>query len=84
MDDYEACLARGIEAFAPVNDEGRFTDKAMPQDPSRLIGKSVLGEGNEAVLQFAKECNQLPAQHKYEHKHTHTLAIQATDHHPGD
>ncbi|KAJ5109617.1 hypothetical protein N7532_002262 [Penicillium argentinense] len=69
MEDYEACLARGIEVFAPVNDEGRFTEKAMPHDPTRLTGKVVLGEGNEAVLEYAKTRNQLLAQHKYEHKY---------------
>ncbi|KAJ5392574.1 hypothetical protein N7509_008064 [Penicillium cosmopolitanum] len=85
MDDYEACLARGIEVFAPVNDEGRFTDKAMPHDPSRLSGKSVLGEGNEAVLEFAQERNQLLAQHKYEHKYPYDwrskqpIIIRATE-----
>lgn len=85
MDDYEACLARGIEVFAPVSDEGRFTDKAMPQDPSRLSGKFVLGEGNEAVLEYAKERNRLLAQHQYEHKYPYDwrskqpIIIRATE-----
>ncbi|KAJ5927637.1 hypothetical protein N7516_009410 [Penicillium verrucosum] len=69
MDDYEACLARGIPVFAPVNDEGKFTDKAMPLDPTRLAGKPVLGEGNNAVLEWVESCGQLLAQHKYEHKY---------------
>ncbi|KAJ5528451.1 hypothetical protein N7527_001844 [Penicillium freii] len=69
MDDYEACLARGIPVFAPVNDEGKFTDKAMPFDPTRLAGKPVLGEGNTAVLEWVESCDQLLAQHKYEHKY---------------
>ncbi|CAG7919474.1 unnamed protein product [Penicillium olsonii] len=69
MDDYEACLSRGIPVFAPVNDKGEFTDKAMPLDPTRLTGKPVLGEGNTAVLQWAESCDQLLAQHKYEHKY---------------
>ncbi|KAJ5313064.1 hypothetical protein N7508_003894 [Penicillium antarcticum] len=69
MDDYEACLARGIPVFAPVNDEGRFTEKAMPLDPTRLTGKPVLGEGNTAVLEYVESCDQLLAQHRYEHKY---------------
>ncbi|OQE35149.1 hypothetical protein PENCOP_c014G01265 [Penicillium coprophilum] len=69
MDDYEACLARDIPVFAPVNDEGKFTDKAMPLDPTRLSGKAVLGEGNTAVLEWVESCDQLLAQHKYEHKY---------------
>ncbi|KAI3124135.1 hypothetical protein CBS147326_8364 [Penicillium roqueforti] len=69
MEDYEACLARGIPVFAPVNDEGKYTDKTMPLDPTRLTGKSVLGEGNTAVLEWVESCGQLLAQHKYEHKY---------------
>ncbi|KAJ5580299.1 uncharacterized protein N7459_006284 [Penicillium hispanicum] len=69
MDDYEACLARGIPVFAPVNDEGKFTEKAMPHDPTRLTGKAVLGDGNDAVLEYAHSRGQLLAQHRYEHKY---------------
>lgn len=69
MDDYEACLARGIPVFAPVNDEGKFTDKAMPEDPSRLTGKAVLGEGNGVILEYVQSCGHLLAQHRYEHKY---------------
>lgn len=69
MDDYEACLARGIPVFAPVNDEGKFTDKAMPEDPSRLTGKTVLGEGNGVILEYVQSCGHLLAQHRYEHKY---------------
>ncbi|KAJ5895654.1 hypothetical protein N7495_007345 [Penicillium taxi] len=69
MDDYEACLARGIPVFAPVDDQGRFTEKAMPHDPTRLTGKYVLDEGNDVVLEYAKSQGKLLAQHKYEHKY---------------
>lgn len=85
MDDYEACLSRGIEVFAPVNDDGKFTEKAMPHDPTRLAGKAVLGEGNEAVLEYARSRGQLLAQHKYEHKYPYDwrsklpIIIRATE-----
>lgn len=69
MEDYEACLARGIPAFAPVDDEGRFTDKAMPDDPARLSGKLVLDDGNAAVLDYAEMQGDLLAKHRYEHKY---------------
>ena len=69
MDDYEACLARGITVFAPVDDEGKFTQKAMPHSPERLGGKPVLGEGNAAALDYVQSCGQLLAQHRYEHKY---------------
>ncbi|KAJ1925916.1 isoleucine-tRNA ligase [Tieghemiomyces parasiticus] len=46
LEDYEACLALGIPAYAPVDDRGCFTAEAGPA----LIGKPVLTEGNRAVL----------------------------------
>lgn len=69
MEDYEACLSHGIEAFAPVNDQGRFTDKALPPDPTRLTGKSVLSEGNIAVLDYVQERGHLLHKHRYTHKY---------------
>lgn len=50
MDDYDVCTKLGIEAFAPLDDAGCFTDEALPDNPAALAGKSVLGGGNEAVL----------------------------------
>ncbi|KAJ5273778.1 hypothetical protein N7478_008903 [Penicillium angulare] len=85
MDDYEACLARGIEVFAPVNDDGKFTEKAMPHDPTRLSGKAVLGEGNTAVLEYVHSRGQLLAQHRYDHKYPYDwrskqpIIIRATE-----
>ncbi|KAJ5605260.1 hypothetical protein N7510_010414 [Penicillium lagena] len=85
MEDYEACLARGIPVFAPVNDEGRFTEKAMPHDPTRLAGKAVLGEGNDAVVEYAESRGQLLAKHRYEHKYPYDwrsklpIIIRATE-----
>lgn len=85
MDDYEVCLAHGIQAYAPVNDGGRFTDKAMPSDPSRLSGKSVLDEGNSAVLEYVESEGQLLNQHQYRHKYPYDwrskrpIIIRATE-----
>lgn len=85
MDDYEACLARGIEVFAPVNDDGKFTEKAMPHDPARLTGKPVLGEGNTAVLEYVQSRGQLLAKHRYDHKYPYDwrskqpIIIRATE-----
>lgn len=69
MDDYDACASRGISAFAPVDDHGKFTDLAIPDDPERLSGKSVLGEGNAAALEHIALQGQLLSQHRYEHKY---------------
>ncbi|KAL2793448.1 tRNA synthetases class I-domain-containing protein [Aspergillus keveii] len=69
MDDYLACAARGIPAFAPVDDKGSFTEQALPDDPKRLSGKNVQGEGNDAVLDYIDSEGLLLAQHSYEHKY---------------
>ncbi|KAL4924722.1 isoleucine--tRNA ligase ISM1 [Aspergillus undulatus] len=85
MEDYLACRARGISAFAPVDDHGRFTDLAMPNDPSRLSGKSVLNEGNSAVLEYIESEGKLLSQHRYEHKYPYDwrskqpIIIRATE-----
>ncbi|PYI05636.1 isoleucyl-tRNA synthetase [Aspergillus sclerotiicarbonarius CBS 121057] len=85
MEDYEACLSRGIPAFAPVDDHGKFTDKAMPSDPQRLSGKSVLDDGNAAVLEYVESQGQLITKHRYEHKYPYDwrsklpIIIRATE-----
>lgn len=85
MEDYEACLSRGIPAFAPVDDYGKFTDLAMPNNPKQLSGKSVLDEGNVAVLEYIKSLGRLLSQHRYEHKYPYDwrskqpIIIRATE-----
>ncbi|KAL4919069.1 tRNA synthetases class I-domain-containing protein [Aspergillus aurantiobrunneus] len=85
MDDYEACVARGIPAFAPVDDHGKFTDLAMPNYPIRLSGKNVLGDGNVAALEYIESQGQLLSQHRYEHKYPYDwrsklpIIIRATE-----
>lgn len=67
MEDYEVCTRLGIKAVAPVNDEGRFTKTAFPDDPSVLEGKSVLGDGSREVLRILGE--KVLATHRYKHKY---------------
>jgi isoleucyl-tRNA synthetase len=67
MDDYEVCTPLGIEAVAPVNDVGRFTSAALPDDPQALEGKSVLTYGSQAVLDLLG--NNVLAVHKHNHKY---------------
>ncbi|CAH0056570.1 unnamed protein product [Clonostachys solani] len=51
QEDYEACSELGIEAFAPITDEGHFTKQAFPEDPERLVSApSILDGGSRAVL----------------------------------
>jgi isoleucyl-tRNA synthetase len=67
MDDYEVCTRLGIEAAAPVNDLGCFTDSAFPDDPPALAGKAVLSDGSREVLKILGD--KVLATHKYKHKY---------------
>ena len=69
MEDYLLCLRHGIGAFAPLDDEGRFTSAASPGAPELLLGKSVLKSGNQAVIDHLKQRGLLLASHKYRHKY---------------
>lgn len=69
MEDYEACLAHGIHAFAPVNEYGQFTDQAMPKNPSWLSGQDVLSEGSQSVLRWLQLHGHLISERRYEHKY---------------
>ena len=51
QEDYEACSKLGIDAFAPIQDDGHFTSEAFPEDPERLTSApSILDGGSQAVL----------------------------------
>jgi isoleucyl-tRNA synthetase len=69
MDDYNACTKLGIDAFAPVDDEGRYTAAAFPSDSNLLEGLSVQKEGVDAVLNYLGDQNRLFAVHKITHKY---------------
>ncbi|KND91197.1 Isoleucine--tRNA ligase [Tolypocladium ophioglossoides CBS 100239] len=68
QDDYEACSKLGIEAFAPVNDEGYFTAEAYPDQPELLTSApSILEGGSKAVLELVGE--DVLATHELVHKY---------------
>lgn len=69
MDDYELCTKHGIPAFAPLDDEGRFTVLAAPSAPGALLGKEVLTSGNDAVIEILGENQRLLGRHDYQHKY---------------
>ncbi|KAG6315466.1 hypothetical protein E4U44_001331 [Claviceps purpurea] len=68
QDDYEVCAKLGIEAFAPITDEGRFTKDAYPDQPELLTNApSILEGGGKVVLDLIKD--DVLATHKLRHKY---------------
>lgn len=84
MEDYQLCQQNGVgHAFAPVDDEGRFTADAFSaaDGSSELTGLSIEAEGVEAVLNVlaaaqqhlpsginASSSNLVLASHEFIHK----------------
>lgn len=85
MEDYEACLAHGISAFAPVDEHGQFTVQAMPSSPSLLSGQNVLTDGNNSILRWLRLHGHLISGHRYEHRYPYDwrskqpIIIRATE-----
>ncbi|KAI9715267.1 MAG: hypothetical protein M1812_006078 [Candelaria pacifica] len=69
MDDYQVCNQHGIEAFAPVDDSGRFTAAALPDEPDRLTDKEVLWGGSKEILSYLGGLGQILGTEKYIHKY---------------
>lgn len=69
MDDYELCRKHDIQAFAPLDDRGCFTNLAYPEKMDFLLSKAVLSTGNEAVLECLSEHGYILGQHIYKHKY---------------
>lgn len=67
MDDYELCQRYGIDAFAPVDDTGRFTNDVS--DPRSFVGQAVLDNGTTAILNILSTNGYLVKQHQHEHKY---------------
>ncbi|KAI8366718.1 tRNA synthetases class I-domain-containing protein [Radiomyces spectabilis] len=65
MEDYEACMALGIEPFSPVDDEGRFTKEVG----LGLEGKFAFTEGNSAIIEALKDAGSLVMERTYIHKY---------------
>ena len=68
-EDYGLCLQYQIPAIAPVDDHGCFTRSALRNEPSLLEGKSVLGEGNDAVLALLQEHSLSIGARQFKHKY---------------
>jgi len=65
-EDYLLCHEHSISPFSPVDAEGRFTDAVSP---NTLKGLSVLGDGNQAVIDLLTNSGSLLLQHRYTHKY---------------
>lgn len=66
MEDYQVCQKQGVgPAFAPVDDEGRYTAVIFPADhaaAAELVGLDVQTDGAKAVLKLLEEPSRhLPA-----------------------
>lgn len=83
QDDYEVCASLGIEAFAPIDNEGRFTAEAYPDDPDALISApSILEGGSSAVLALVGDdvlgTHKLVHKYPYDWRSKQPVVIRAT------
>lgn len=67
FDDYLVCREHGIPVSAPVDGDGLFTDEAFPDDPRKLLGRAVLKDGSDAVLDLLGQ--DVMHVHKYKHRY---------------
>jgi len=65
VEDYQTGLKYGLELLSPVDDGGLFTEEAGED----LKGKSVLGDGNQAVIDMMREAGALIKEEPYGHKY---------------
>ncbi|EPE09581.1 isoleucyl-trna synthetase [Ophiostoma piceae UAMH 11346] len=68
FDDYIVCMGLNLPVPAPVDGQGKFTADAYPDDPAKLEGLSVQGEGGPAVLALLGDGAVIKT-HKYRHKY---------------
>lgn len=66
QEDYQTGLREGLDIVSPVDAAGKFTEEAAN---GRFTGMSVLGDGNDAVLEALDECGVLMLQEPYGHKY---------------
>ena len=71
QEDYLTGLKNGLELLSPVDDEGKFTVDAGSSTVvgDGFVGKSVLGEGNLAVIEALEKAGALIRAQDYGHKY---------------
>lgn len=68
QEDYETCSKFGIEAFAPINDAGVFSEEAYPDHPEKLTSApSIVDGGSQTVLELMAD--DVLGTHKLRHKY---------------
>lgn len=65
QEDYQTGLKYGLDLLSPVDDVGKFTIEAG----ERFVGMSVLGDGNQAIIDALTEVGALLKVEDYGHKY---------------
>lgn len=65
QEDYQTGLKNGLDLLSPVDDVGKFTIEAG----ERFAGMSVLGDGNQAIVDALTEVGALLKAEDYGHKY---------------
>ncbi|KAI1436848.1 isoleucyl-tRNA synthetase [Xylaria sp. CBS 124048] len=86
FDDYEACGSLGIPVAAPIDDMGRFTADAFPDNPEVLqAAPSVIDGGGRNVLDLLRPHGDVLLVERYQHKYPYDwrtkkpVVIRATE-----
>lgn len=73
MEDFHVCKKLGIQASAPVDDEGCFTEDAIT-DLDGVVGISVLEGGSHAVLDIlSRDIGRSMVWAKHDHRHKYPI-----------
>ena len=65
QEDYITGMKAGLDLLSPVDDAGKFTIEAG----DRFVGMSVLGDGNQAIIDALSESGALLKAEDYGHKY---------------
>lgn len=65
QEDYQTGLKNGLELLSPVDDVGKFTIEAG----EKFVGMSVLGDGNQAIIDALQTEGALLKAEDYGHKY---------------
>lgn len=83
QEDFEACSHLGIDAFAPITDDGHFTAEAYPDDPEKLTSaSSIINGGGQKVLELMGDdilaLQKLTHKYPYDWRTKQPVVVRAT------